>query len=176
MYLDQAYYAPSSGTYEISFNYESDRYERWCNMRIDIWENNDWVTYYESPYDIEGNSEYRRVARASKFYEEGEEIKWRMYHNTGGNNSQFDQLYTYVDDVRVERKRAESNVVLWDMSENASDFASVQSNYGSYAGDQEVELVGEELRIRMRNQTIDFNTNGWSSAPMIVPESWLVFL
>ena len=177
LYLDQAYYAPSSGTYEISFNYESDRYERWCNIRIDIWENNEWITYYESPYDIEGNSEHRRVARASKFYQEGEEIKWRMYHNVGSyNSSPWDQLYSYIDEVRVERKRAESNVVLWTMSDNASDFASVQSNYGSYAGDQEVELVDEELRIRMRNQTIDFNTNGWSLAPMIVPESgWYYF-
>ena len=54
----QPVFAPSSGLYDFSFTYESSRYEQDCFMTIDVLDNNNWITLYQSPTDIEGNSEH----------------------------------------------------------------------------------------------------------------------
>ena len=172
LYLDEDLTATVTGEYTISFTYESDRYEQSCYMTLDVQVNDgEWQTLYTSPTDIEGNSQFTRWANGDVFLNEGDQFNFRVFHHNGVNTGDADQLWTYIDEVRVERKRVIRNEVIWDFSQNQSNFNSLVSDYGSFAGEQRIQLNGDTLALYARNTTISFNTTGWGNAPIIVPES-----
>jgi len=171
LYMADTPIAPSNGTYEFSFTYESDRYENDCFMTIDVLdENGNWVTLYSSPTDIESNSTLTRFARGVYQFNAGEEMRYRIKHHNGVNSSYTNQLYTYIDEVRIEKLRDMSNVVEWNFDNNESEFQSLISSYGEYGGEPRVSLNEGVLRLNSHESNISFNTDSWSNAPIIVPE------
>ena len=171
LYLDNAPVAPTSGEYDFSFTFESDRYEQQCFMSIDVFDEGEWITLYESPMDIESNSTFTRFARATYFFNEGDEMQFRIMHHNGVNSGNSNDMYTYLDEVRIERKRSVVNEVKWDFYENVGDFNSLSSNYGYYGGVPRVQLVDSVLKLNAAQTNINFETSSWSNPPIIVPES-----
>lgn len=171
LYLDEPLVATEGGVYEVSFRYESDRYERDCQMRMDFWQNGAWETAYESPYDIESNSEFARFAKAEISLEPGDTLNFRIYHDIGSTSSDRDQMYTYLDDMRVDRKRVRKNEVKWDLTQNQSDFDALEASWGD-----EFDMDGETLSIHAEDGTINFTTDSWTEAPIIVPETGWYFI
>ena len=170
LYLEDAPVAPSSGDYEFSFTYESDRYERNCFMTIDVLDGDDWLTLYTSPIDIEGNSSHTRLARANHFFNEGEVMNFRIRHHNSVNETYSNEMYTYIDEVRIERLRNTVNEVAWDFAQNESDFANLISDWGEYGGEPRIMVDNGVLGLNAVQTNISFNTDGWSVAPIIVPE------
>lgn len=169
IYLADTLFAPSTGVYEMSFTYESDRYEYNCEMRIEGYVDGAWTTLYTSPKDIESNSSLTRVARGSMRVDQGNPILFRIFHDpwsTGGND---DQLYTYLDEVKVQSKQALKSKTSWDISAAESAIESISA--ASY--NNMIQVVDDTLRINHTGWNcvvVDFNTTSFPNAPIIVPE------
>ena len=173
--LDETLFAPANGVYEFSFTYESDRYENSCFMTIDVFVDGYWKTVYQSPLDIEGNSSFTRVAKGSHPFTAGEPMTFRIRHHNNVDDSSSDQMWTYIDNVRIAKSQDQANIVEWDFQNNISDFNSISSSYGNHGNERRVKLYGDTLRINSWESTVNFNTQGWSNAPIIVPVSgWYV--
>ena len=176
LYLDETPVAPSSGLYDFSFTYESSRYEQDCFMTIDVLDNNNWIPLYQSPTDIESNSEHTRLARATYFFEQGEEMKFRIRHDVGYQSTSFDHMYSYIDEVRIETSRMIKNEVKWEFSDHESDFTNLIASAGEYGDEPRISLVDDVLNINADNVTLSFSTSNWANAPITVPEDGWYFI
>ena len=176
IFLAQPLFAPSSGLYDFSFTYESSRYEQDCFMTIDVLDDNNWITLYQSPTDIEGNSTFTRLARATYFFEEGEEMEFRIRHDVGYNSTYHNTMYTYIDEVRIETSRMIKNEVKWEFSDHESDFMNLIASAGEYGGESRISLVDDVLNINADQTTISFSTTSWVNAPITVPEDGWYFI
>ena len=169
--LDEDIVAPMDGFYEFSFTYESDRYENNCYMTIDVLVDDYWETIYKSPLDIEGNSNHTRLAKGEHYFDEGEVMTFRIRHHNNVSSSNSEWMYTYIDNVRIGSQSNVVNVAQWNFDDNASDFNSVTNDYGNHGNEKRVQLYGDTLRINSWETTINFNTQAWSNAPILVPSS-----
>ena len=172
LYLEDTPIAPADGFYDFSFTYESDRYERDCYMTIDVKKDGEWSTLYTSPTDIEYDSELTRFAKATAYFEAGENMEFRIKHLSGYSTSDEEDRYTYIDEVRIESSRQVVNEVKWDFGQNLSDFQSLENNEGNYGNESRVSLIDSSSTLKLygKNSNISFNTTGWAVAPIIVPE------
>ena len=171
IYLGNPVVTAQGGVYEVSFGYESERFEQNCRLEIEFLDSGVWTTYWTSPYDIEGRSDFNRIAKASKYFEPGEEINFRIRANLGSTSSAYDEMYTYIDEFRIERVRTRKNEVEWDMNLNEANFNNITNSQGV----SEFWYDSDTIHFRTLDGTNDFYTDSWSNAPIIVPESgWYI--
>ena len=169
IYLADTLFAPSTGVYEMSFTYESDRYEYNCEMRIEGYVDGAWTTLYTSPKDIESNSSLTRVARGSMRVDEGDPILFRIFHDIWSSGVYDDEMYTYLDEVKVQSKQALKSKTSWDFSQAESAIESISA--ASY--NNMIQVVDDTIRIAHTGWNcvnVDFNTTSFPQAPIIVPE------
>ena len=163
--------ASTSGVYEVSFMFESDRFEQDCTLKIEFFEDREWIVGWESRPDIPGDATLNHFATASTFVEEGEEIQFRLVASPGNTGSDFNQLYIYIDEFRVERKRKAVAIREWDMSDNTSDFEQWTSSYGQ----QEVWFDNDTLYFHPEDGSISLTTNSFANAPIEIEEDgWYI--
>lgn len=168
IYLASAPTVSLGGFYDISFTFETERFERDCELILELMDDSgNWYSAWTSRQDLESRSDVTYRVVSGRNYSPGEQVNFRIRNNISSTGSSNDQMYTYIDNVSITRRLPITNEVKWDLSGFSSDFQDVAELFNYSA----IEVDEGELKIHAIDEDVEFNTSIWAQSPIIVPSS-----